>query len=82
MDTREMPERPLSKPFYEALPYLYIVGGAAGAGGSYLLAGKVISDVLLVAGIVCVLGGLVVLLRRRGYRVTRAEYPGSPLDRR
>ena len=35
---------------------------------------------LLVLGVFCVLGGLVVLLRRRDYRAKRGEYRGTPLD--
>lgn len=76
METR----RQLSRPLYESLPYLYIAAGLCGFLGGYLLAGKIWSDLLLIAGAVGVLGGLVLILRRRDYRSRR--YTGAPLDDR
>lgn len=70
----------LSKPIYEILPYLYIVAGLLAIGGSWLLGHYFWSDLVLVLGIFCVLGGVVVLLRRRDYRANRAEYPNRSLD--
>jgi hypothetical protein len=72
----------LSRPLYELLPYLYIVAGLLGFGGAYLLAGRIWSDVALVLGIVCVLAGLVILLKRRDYRANRARYSGGSLEDR
>lgn len=72
----------LSKPLYETLPYLYILAGLLAIGGSWLLGHYFWSDIVLVLGIFCVLGGVVVLLRRRDYRANRAEYPGRSLDDR
>lgn len=72
----------LSKPLYETLPFLYILSGFLAIGGSYVLGHHVWSDIVLVLGIFCVLGGVVVLLRRRDYRARRAEYPGKSLDDR
>lgn len=72
----------LSKPLYEILPYIYMLAGALALGASYLLGGTIWADVVLVLGIFCVLGGVVVLLRRRDYRASRAEYPGTSLDDR
>lgn len=72
----------LAKPLYETLPYLYMLAGALAFGASYLLGESVWADVVLVLGIVCVLGGVVVILRRRDYRANRAEYPGTSLDER
>lgn len=70
----------LSRPLYEALPYLYITAGIAAAAGSYFIARHPWSDILLVLAVFCVLGGLVVLLKRRDYRAKRGEYRGTPLD--
>ena len=70
----------LSKPLYEALPYLYIAAGIGGATGSYFVARHPWSDILLVLAVFCVLGGLVVLLKRRDYRAKRGEYRGAPFD--
>jgi len=72
----------LSKPLYETLPYLYILAGLLAIGGSYVLGHHFWSDVVLVLGIFCVLGGVVVLLKRRDYRANRAEYSGKSLDDR
>ena len=70
----------LSKPLYEALPYLYVTAGLGAAVASYFLARHPWSDILLVLAAFCVLGGLVVLLKRRDYRAKRGEYRGTPLD--
>jgi hypothetical protein len=70
----------LSKPLYEALPYLYIAAGIGAAVGSYHTARHPWSDILLLLGAFCVLGGVVVLLKRRDYRAKRGEYRGTPLD--
>ena len=70
----------LSRPLYEALPYLYITAGIGAAAGSYFIARHPWSDILLVLAVFCVLGGLVVLLKRRDYRAKRGEYRGTPLE--
>ncbi len=70
----------LSKPLYELLPYFYIGAGLLGFLGAHLLAGKIWSDIALVVGIVCVLGGAVLLLRRKDYRDSRSRYSGGSLD--
>ena len=70
----------LSKPLYEAMPYLYLAMGGLGIVGAWLLAGKFWSDLSLVLGITALIGGAVVLLRRREYRVTKSRYSGGPLD--
>jgi hypothetical protein len=65
----------LSRPVYEGLPWLYISFGLAALGASYLLAGRgVVSPIAGVFGLVTLLGGIVVLLRRRDYRQLRSEY--------
>ena len=70
----------LARPLYELLPWLYIAAGLLGFAGAWLLAGRIWSDISLVLGIACLLGGLVVLLRRREYRTSRARYPGASLE--
>ncbi|HEY7377412.1 MAG TPA: hypothetical protein VH542_01890 [Steroidobacteraceae bacterium] len=70
----------LSKPLYEALPYFYILAGLIAAAGSYYFDRHPWSDILLLLAAVCVLGGLVVLLRRRDYRAKSGEYRGAPFD--
>jgi hypothetical protein len=78
-----MEHRRLSRPLYEGLPWLYIAGGLAALAVSYLLAshGRLSLSVGLL-GLLVLLGGIVVLLRRRDYRELRSHYadPNS-LDR-
>jgi hypothetical protein len=65
----------LSRPVYEVLPWLYISLGLATLVASYLLAARrTLSLIVGVLGLVTLLGGIVVLLRRRDYRLLRSEY--------
>jgi len=70
----------LSKPLYELLPYAYIGSGLAALVGSYFLQASVWADVVMALGILCVVGGVVVLLKRRDARASRTEYKGGALD--
>jgi hypothetical protein len=64
----------LSKPLYESLPWLYVLGGALLIGVSHQLHSGVLSVLLLIAGLLAVIGGAAIWLRRRDFRATRAEY--------
>ena len=64
-----------SRPVYEGLPWLYIICGLTALLGSYQLAPHgVLSLVVGLPGLVSVIAGIVVLLRRRDYRALRARY--------
>ena len=67
----------LSRPVYESLPWLYLACGVAACVGSYFLPSGVLSLIVGFAGIAAVLGGVVILLRRRDYRELRSQY-GHP----
>jgi hypothetical protein len=69
-----MSEQRLSRPLYEALPWVYLLAGLAALTASYLTRSGLVSAVLGVPGLIATLGGIVVLLRRRGYRKMRADY--------
>jgi hypothetical protein len=64
----------LSRPVYESLPWAYLLGGMALLLGSYFQTSEGWSVLLGLPGLLALLAGVVVLLRRRGYRRLRAQY--------
>jgi hypothetical protein len=81
-----MPSRSphLSRPLYEGLPWLYISFGIAALVASYLLTRRsTLSLIAGMSGLATLVGGIVVLLRRRNYRQLRSEYadPDSLTDK-
>jgi hypothetical protein len=67
------PQR-FSRPVYEGLPWFYLACGVAALVGSYFLPSGVLSTLAGVVGLAAVLGGAVILLRRRDYRELRSQY--------
>ena len=67
----------LSRPVYEGLPWVYLLGGLLALIESYLQTSPVLSVVFGLPGLLALMAGAVVLLRRRGYRRLRDEY-GAP----
>ena len=64
----------LSRPVYESLPWVYVLCGAVALCASYFARTALASGVFGIPGLVALLGGIVVLLRRRDYRRMRAVY--------
>jgi len=64
----------LSKPVYESLPWGYALGGAALIAISHRLHSGLLAALLLVAGVLALVAGAAIWLRRRDFRTTRAEY--------
>jgi len=64
----------LARPLYEVLPWLYAGAGLAALVASYFAASPLASASLGLPGLVALLGGVVVWLRRRAYRRMRASY--------
>jgi len=60
----------VSKPIYESLPYFYLLVGAIALGASMYLNHWYWPTICFVVGLMCLVAGLVVLLKRRDYRVT------------
>lgn len=70
----------LPKPFYEALPYILLLTGLVLASLVFLSgAGWLQNSILIVAGLIAV-GGLVLLLKRRDYRLSRSRIKYDRLD--
>jgi membrane associated rhomboid family serine protease len=64
-----------SRPVYEGLPWVYIICGVAALVASYLLAARgTLSFAAGVLGLLGLVAGIVVLLRRRDYRALRSQY--------
>jgi Flp pilus assembly protein TadB len=70
----EPPSQRLSRPVYEGLPWFYLVCGVAALIASYLLPSRILSLIAGVVGLIGLLGGSVILLRRRDYRELRSQY--------
>ena len=62
------PEQRLSRPLYEGLPWLYGAGGAAALFASYVIPYRLLGLIVGAAGFLSILGGFVLLLRRRDFR--------------
>lgn len=69
----------LSRPFYESLPYVYMGLGAGALAVSFYWPAGGWSDVLLGFGVLTVVGGLVLALKRRDFRIQKRRY-GAALD--
>jgi hypothetical protein len=68
------PRLRLARPVYESLPWLYMGGGFAALALSYRQIWPRLGLPLGLVGILALLGGSVVWLRRRGYRRMRTHY--------
>jgi len=71
----QRPTPHFSRPVYEGLPWIYIMFGLGALLASYLLAARgTVSLLIGLLGLACVVGGFVLLLRRRDYRALRSQY--------
>jgi hypothetical protein len=64
----------IANPLYESLPALYVLVGGLLLFGSYRLHSGAVSMLLLIAGVLGLIGGVAVWLRRRDFRAANAEY--------
>jgi hypothetical protein len=70
----------IARPIYELLPYAYMGLGAVLIGVAWYLNRETLSGILLAAGSVSLLLGIVLWLRRKDYRTRQAEYTNRSLD--
>lgn len=67
----------ISRPLYEALPWVYIAIGVAAVAASFAWREPEWSDWMAVCGAAAVVIGLVLVLRRRDYRIQQRRYGGG-----
>jgi hypothetical protein len=64
----------LSRPLYEGLPWLYLSLGLFALIVSYGQTSSALSLIIGLPGLITLLAGIVVLLKRRDYRAMRTQY--------
>jgi len=64
----------IANPLYESLPALYVLLGGLLLFGSYRLHSGALSMLLLIVGVLGLIGGVAIWLRRRDFRAANAEY--------
>ena len=70
----------LARPIYEFLPYLYMLVGVALLGAAWFIEMSTLPSVFLVVGVLSIMAGLVLWLRRRDYRTRQSEYNSRSLE--
>ena len=70
----------LPRRLYEFLPYGYVVAGFGACIASYVATGAPWSDWAFGLGAIAIIGGFVLILRRRSYRDDAARYDRNSLD--
>ena len=70
----------LAKPVYESMPYAYACAGVALMLLSYFDGRGIWPTLCAVAGLFSVIGGVVIFLKRRDYRLNREHYDYRSLE--
>jgi len=70
----------LARPVYEFLPYLYILVGLGLLAAAWFIEMSTLPSVFLVVGVLSIMAGLVLWLRRRDYRTRQSEYNSRSLE--
>ncbi len=70
----------LARPIYELLPYLYMLVGIVLLGVAWSARLGTLPGLLMFAGAISLLAGIVLWLRRRDFRSRQAEYDEKSLD--
>lgn len=69
----------LSRSVYESLPYAYMLLGVGAFAASYLWRAEAWSNLVAGFGLIILVTGLVLTLRRRDYRIQKRRY-GAAFD--
>jgi len=69
----------IARAVYEALPWMYMVLGVAAIIASYLWREPLWTEALAVSGLAVIVVGLMLVLRRRDYRIQQRRY-GAELE--
>ncbi|MGD8339301.1 MAG: hypothetical protein PVH89_00885 [Gammaproteobacteria bacterium] len=69
----------LPKAVYESIPFAYLGIGVIGLGAAFSVDVWYWSEILAVAGVIALVTGLTLVLRRKGYRASRsrADFDGA-----
>ena len=70
----------LARPIYEFLPYLYMIVGLALLAGAWFIEMSTLPSVFMLVGVLSIMAGLVLWLRRRDYRTRQSEYNSRSLE--
>jgi hypothetical protein len=70
----------LARPIYEFLPYLYMLVGVALLGAAWFIEMSTLPSIFMVVGVLSLMAGLVLWLRRRDYRTRQSEYNSRSLE--
>lgn len=70
----------LARPLYEFLPYLYMLVGLGLLAAAWFIDIRTLPSVFMVVGVLSLMAGLVLWLRRRDYRTRQAEYDSRSLE--
>jgi protein-S-isoprenylcysteine O-methyltransferase Ste14 len=63
----------LPKPLYESIPFNYLILGVAAIVAAFYVEAGYWPEIFAVGGILLVVTGIVLLLRRKGYRSSRSR---------
>jgi Flp pilus assembly protein TadB len=70
----------LARPVYEFLPYLYMLVGVALLAAAWFIDLSTLPSVFMLIGVLSIMAGLVLWLRRRDYRTRQSEYNSRSLE--
>lgn len=63
----------LPRPLYESIPFYYIVLGAAAVAAAFFIDSWYWAEISATGGVLSLVIGLVLVLRRKGYRSSRSR---------